>query len=52
MSEYVTRITQLSRHAPNNVDTDEKKQYCFLNGLNDRVALTMELVTLRTSREW
>jgi hypothetical protein len=30
--EYVTRFTQLSRYAPNDVDTDEKKQECFLNG--------------------
>jgi hypothetical protein len=26
VSEYVTQFTQLSRYAPNNVDTDEKKQ--------------------------
>jgi hypothetical protein len=26
VSEYVTRFTQLSRYAPNNMDTDEKKQ--------------------------
>jgi hypothetical protein len=25
VSEYVTRFTQLSRYAPNDVDTDEKK---------------------------
>jgi hypothetical protein len=35
VSEYVTRFTQLSRYAPNDVDTDEKKQECFLNGLDD-----------------
>jgi hypothetical protein len=34
VNEYLTRFTQLSRYAPNDVDTDEKKQYCFLNGLN------------------
>jgi hypothetical protein len=33
VSDYVTRFTQLSRYAPNDVDTDEKKQECFLNGL-------------------
>jgi hypothetical protein len=33
MNEYVTRFTQLSRYAPDNVDTDEKKQDWFLNGL-------------------
>jgi hypothetical protein len=26
MSEYVTRFTQLSCYAPDNVDTDEKNQ--------------------------
>jgi hypothetical protein len=26
VSEYVTCFTQLSRYAPDNVDTDEKKQ--------------------------
>jgi hypothetical protein len=38
MNEYVTRFTQLSRHAPDDVDTDEKKQAWFLNGLNDGLA--------------
>jgi hypothetical protein len=33
VSEYVTHFTQLSRYAPNDVDTDEKKQECFLDGL-------------------
>jgi hypothetical protein len=33
VSEYITRFTQLSRYTPNDVDTDEKKQECFLNGL-------------------
>jgi hypothetical protein len=42
VSEYVTRFTELSRYALNNVDTDEKKQYCFLNGLNDRLAYALE----------
>jgi hypothetical protein len=35
VSEYVTRFTQLSRYAPNDVDTNEKKHECFLNGLED-----------------
>jgi hypothetical protein len=41
-SEYVTRFTQLSRYAPNDVGTDEKKQDCFLNGLNDNLAYALE----------
>ncbi|XP_062198819.1 uncharacterized protein LOC133901479 [Phragmites australis] len=32
--EYLTKFTQLSRYAPSDVDTDEKKQDCFLEGLN------------------
>jgi hypothetical protein len=42
VSEYVTRFTQLSRYAPDNVDTDEKKQDWFLNGLNDGLAYALE----------
>jgi hypothetical protein len=33
VSEYVTRFTQLSRYAPDNVDIDEKKPDWFINGL-------------------
>jgi hypothetical protein len=43
VSEYVTRFTQLSRYAPNDVDTDEKKRECFLNGLNDGLAYALEV---------
>ena len=32
--EYLTKFTQLSRYTPNDVDTDEKKQDYFLEGLN------------------
>jgi hypothetical protein len=42
MNEYVTKFTQLSRYAPHEVDTDEKKQECFLNGLNDGLAYALE----------
>jgi hypothetical protein len=42
MNEYVTKFTQLSRYAPNEVDTDEKKQACFLNGLNDGLTYALE----------
>jgi hypothetical protein len=42
VSEYVTRFTQLSRYAPNDVDTDKKKQECFLNGLDDGLAYFLE----------
>jgi hypothetical protein len=41
-SEYVIHFMQLSPYAPNDVDTDEKKQECFLNGLNDGLAYALE----------
>jgi hypothetical protein len=42
MNKYVTKFTQLSHYAPHEVDTDEKKQECFLNGLNDGLAYALE----------
>jgi hypothetical protein len=42
MNEYVTRFTQLSHYAPNDIDTDEKKQARFLNRLNDGLAYVLE----------
>jgi hypothetical protein len=42
VSEYATRFMQLSRYAPNDVDTNEKKQECFLNGLEDGLAYALE----------
>jgi hypothetical protein len=43
VNEYVTKLTQLSRYALHKVDTDEKKQECFLNGLNDGLAYALEV---------
>jgi hypothetical protein len=42
VSEYVTHFTQLSRYALDSVDTNEKKQDWFLNGLNDGLAYAFE----------
>jgi hypothetical protein len=42
MNKYVTKFTQLSRYAPHEVDTNEKKQDYFLNGLNDWLAYALE----------
>jgi hypothetical protein len=42
VSEYVTCFTQLVSYSPTDVDTDEKKQDCFLNGLNDGLAYALE----------
>jgi hypothetical protein len=33
VSEYRDKFTQLSRYAPDEVDTDPKRQECFLDGL-------------------
>jgi hypothetical protein len=42
VNEYITKFTQLSCYALLEVDTDEKKQECFLNGLNDGLAYALE----------
>jgi hypothetical protein len=42
VNEYVTKFIQLSCYAPNEMDTDEKKQDRFLNGLNDELDNALE----------
>jgi hypothetical protein len=42
VNEYITKFTQLSRYAPHEVDSDKKKQECFLNGSNDGLAYDLE----------
>jgi hypothetical protein len=42
VNEYVTKFTPLSRYASHEVNTDEKKQECFLNVLNDRLTHALE----------
>jgi hypothetical protein len=42
VNEYVTKFTQLPRYASHEVDTDEKKHECLLNGLNDGLACALE----------
>jgi hypothetical protein len=42
VNEYITKFTQLSHYAPNEVDIDEKKQDYFLNGLNNGLAYALE----------
>jgi translation initiation factor RLI1 len=37
VNEYLNKFTQMSRYAPDEVNTDEKKQDAFLNGLNDEI---------------
>jgi hypothetical protein len=42
VSEYDTHFMHLSLYAPNDMDTDKKKQECFLNGLDDGLAYALE----------
>jgi hypothetical protein len=42
VNECVTKFTQLSRYALHEVDTNEKKQEHFLNGLNDGLSYALE----------
>jgi hypothetical protein len=42
VNEYITKFTQLSHYAPNEVDTDEKKQDYFMNSLNDGLTYALE----------
>jgi hypothetical protein len=42
VNEYITKFTQLSCYTLHEVDTDEKKQECFLNGLNDGLAYALQ----------
>jgi hypothetical protein len=37
VNEYLNKFTQLSRYAPDDVNTDEKKQDAFMNGRNDEI---------------
>jgi hypothetical protein len=37
VNEYLNSFIQLSRYAPDDVSTDEKKQDMFLNRLNDDI---------------
>jgi hypothetical protein len=42
VNKYITKFTQLSCFAPHEVNTHEKKQECFLHGLNDGLAYALE----------
>jgi hypothetical protein len=37
VNEYLKKFTQMSRYAPDDLNTDEIKQDAFLNGLNDEI---------------
>jgi hypothetical protein len=42
VNEHITKFTKLSRYTLNEVETNEKMQDCFLNGLNDGLAYALE----------
>jgi hypothetical protein len=42
MNEYIPKFAQLSRYAPHEVNTDDKKQECFLNVLIDGLPYALE----------
>jgi hypothetical protein len=42
MKEYITKFTQLSHYTTHEVDIDEMKNECSLNGLNDGLAYALE----------
>jgi hypothetical protein len=37
VTEYLDKFTTWGRYAPNDIDTDEKKRECFLNGLQEEL---------------
>jgi hypothetical protein len=37
VNEYLNKFSQMSMYALDDVNTDEKKQDAFLNGLNDEI---------------
>jgi hypothetical protein len=37
VNEYLNKFTQMSRYAPDEVNSDEKKQDAILNVLNDEI---------------
>ena len=41
VTEYLNRFTQLSRYTPEDVSTDTRKQYLFLNGLHNEIQLQL-----------
>jgi hypothetical protein len=42
VKEHITKCTQLSRYALHEVQIDEKKHECCLNGLNDGLTYALE----------
>jgi hypothetical protein len=43
VSEYIDEFTNLSRYAPDDIDTDEKRKEKFLEGLNDELSIPLSI---------
>ena len=41
VTEYLNQFTQLSRYTPENISTDARKKYLFLNGLHKEIQLQL-----------
>jgi hypothetical protein len=41
VSEYIDEFTNLSRYAPDDIDTDAKRKERFLEGLNDELSIPL-----------
>jgi hypothetical protein len=52
VNDYLNKFTQMSRYAPNEVNTDEKNQDAFLNGLNDEIQFQLLNTAMMISRRW
>jgi hypothetical protein len=51
VQEYTTRFTRIMRYALGETDTENKKMYCFKNGLNSRLKVALSGHACRTLRE-
>jgi hypothetical protein len=52
VNEYLNSFIRLSRYAPDDINTDEKKQDVFLSGLNDDIQFHSSTPTTPTSSTW
>ena len=43
VNQYIQKLMKLACYAPNDVNTDKKKQRCFMKGIN--VALREQIIT-------
>jgi hypothetical protein len=43
VSEYIDEFTNLSRYAPDDIDTDAKRKEKFLEGLNDKMLIPLSV---------